>query len=81
MFLKFKEGQSMIIKTKMTEYPCFRAEQHKEDIHLFNESGKCFTILVNPKIQEVVGGEIEVIEAIETETTEDILNALLGVTV
>lgn len=70
----------MIIKTKFSEYPCFRAEQHKEDIHLFNESGKCFTVLVNPTVREVVDGEIIVVEAPEA-TTEDVINALLGVTV
>lgn len=59
----------MIIKTKMTEYPCFRAEQHKENIHLFNESGKCLAVLVNPTVREVVDGEIEVIESV-TQTTD-----------
>lgn len=65
----------MIIKTKMTEYPCFRAERHKENIHLFDEKGNCFTELVNPYIVSVEGGDIVDVELPEP-TAEERLAAL-----
>lgn len=65
----------MIIKTRMTEYPCFRAERHKENIHLFDEEGSCFTVLMNPKVVAVEGGEIVNVELPEP-TTEERLEVL-----
>lgn len=64
----------MIIKTKNTSYECSRAERHGVDIYLYTEESKQVTILEDPAIIEVIGGEISVVEA-DSLTQLDIIEA------
>ena len=69
-----------IILKSNREYEVARAEQHLDGVHLYNEDGSLFVIINPSAIKAVEGGEIVVVEQPEIKpTTDDVLDALLGV--
>ena len=62
----------MIIKFNNVVHHCSRAEQHKNDLHLFDENGDLRYVLKNISNVEVEDGEISVIEAPEYSEKERI---------
>lgn len=60
-------------------YECAMAEQHKDGVHLLNEDGSIIVIIASAgDIDAVEGGEITIVDILPP-TTDEVLNAMLGV--
>ena len=69
-----------IILKSNREYEVARAEQYPDGLHVIEDDGSLFVIINPSAIKAVEGGEIVVVEQPEIEpTTDDVLDALLGV--
>lgn len=63
----------MKVFTKRDVYECASAEQYLDGVHLLNEDGSIYVILVQPDmIQSVEDGEIVIMERSEPTEEEDI---------
>ena len=63
----------MKVYTKRDIYECASAEQYLDGVHLLNDDGSIYVILVQPDIiQKIDGGEIIVMECPEPTEEEDI---------
>ena len=63
----------MKVYTKRDIYECASVEQYLDGVHLLNDDGSIYVILVQPDIiQKIEGGEIIVMERPEPTEEEDI---------